>query len=209
MKELSLKSNSFLRDHVKAFYFTEYTSYDRRSEVTNYPMYLLTLKNDVDKNWWKSKLEDAQKQLLDVLLTDLPLVKNSIEFEPLIICVVPRSKADNTYREDQLLFKKTIKIAINQMNDLFIDGTNFIKRQVNTKTTHLRREIQDYVNDGSLPYPGISLDTCKFDVAIQGSNILLIDDIYTESVNIDEDMIQALYTQGVNSVSFYAIGKTI
>jgi hypothetical protein len=37
----------------------------------------------------------------------------------------------------------------------------------------------------------------------------LIDDVYTRTVNIDEDMVQALLSSGANSVTFYAIGKTI
>ena len=42
-----------------------------------------------------------------------------------------------------------------------------------------------------------------------GKDILLIDDIYTKTVNIDEDAIQSLISKGANSVSFYAIGKTV
>ena len=42
-----------------------------------------------------------------------------------------------------------------------------------------------------------------------GKDILLIDDIYTKTVNIDEDAIQALLDNGARSVFFYAIGKTV
>jgi predicted amidophosphoribosyltransferase len=42
-----------------------------------------------------------------------------------------------------------------------------------------------------------------------GKDILLIDDIYTKTVNIDEDAIQALLSKGAKSVSFYAIGFTV
>jgi len=38
---------------------------------------------------------------------------------------------------------------------------------------------------------------------------LLIDDIYTKSINIDEDAIQALIDKGAKSIVFYAIGKTL
>jgi hypothetical protein len=37
---------------------------------------------------------------------------------------------------------------------------------------------------------------------------LLIDDLYTKSVNIDEDWIQALYEKGAKNVIFYSVGKT-
>lgn len=69
--------------------------------------------------------------------------------------------------------------------------------------------MEGFVNDGSDPYPGISIDTCSFSASINGRDILLIDDIYTKTVNIDEDMIQALLNNGANTVTFYAIGNTI
>ncbi len=126
----------------------------------------------------------------------------------MIVCVVPRAKAENTYRQDQLLFKETVKNAVNELGNNFIDGTNFIKRHTNTKTTHLRQPIDGFDNDGSEPYSGISLETCDFSNNIKGFDILLIDDIYTKNVDIDEDMIQALLNFGANSVTFYSIGKT-
>lgn len=36
----------------------------------------------------------------------------------------------------------------------------------------------------------------------------MIDDIYTETVNIDEDAIQALLDNGAQAVVFYAVAKT-
>ena len=46
-----------------------------------------------------------------------------------------------------------------------------------------------------------------FLLIIKGKNILLIDDLYTKSININEDMIQALLDNGAKSVIFYSIGK--
>ena len=40
-------------------------------------------------------------------------------------------------------------------------------------------------------------------------NILLIDDVYTKDVGIDEDAIQALFDHGAKSVIFYSVGKTL
>jgi hypothetical protein len=37
----------------------------------------------------------------------------------------------------------------------------------------------------------------------------LIDDLYSKSINIDEDAIQALIEKGANRVFFYAIGRTV
>ena len=171
--------------------------------------YLYKLKNDPHHNWTEFRIQEAQQQLLRVLLNDLPLVIAQVNTFPLTVCVVPRAKADNTYRQNQLLFKATVRNAMTRLGNNFIDGTSFIVRHTNTKTTHLRRPMEGFVNDGQEPYPGISLDTCNFSNNINGRDILLIDDIYTRTVNIDEDMIQALITSGANSVTFYAIGNTI
>ena len=69
--------------------------------------------------------------------------------------------------------------------------------------------MEGFVNDGLNPYVGITNATCRISDNVIGKDILLIDDIYTMTVNIDEDAIQALLSKGANSVSFYAIGKTV
>ena len=57
------------------------------------------------------------------------------------------------------------------------------------------------------PYPGITEKTC--DVKnVNRKDILLIDDLYTEGVNIDEDAIQTLLDNGATNVFFYSLGKT-
>ena len=43
---------------------------------------------------------------------------------------------------------------------------------------------------------------------VKSKRILLVDDIYTEGVNIDEDAIQTLYEYGAKKVIFYSIAKT-
>ncbi|SDE75761.1 phosphoribosyltransferase [Cellulophaga baltica] len=209
MKAFTIEKNEFLKKDVKGYYCTDYIAYERRSEVKNYPMFLLTLKNDPNKDWWASKLKSAEKNLLDLILNNLPKISDEVKLKPLTVCVIPRSKADNTYRSDQLLFKETIKNAVNQLGINFINGTGFIARHTNTKTTHLRKPIKGFINDGLIPYPGITKDTCHISEKIIGKDILLIDDIYTKGINIDEDAIQALIDNGANSVLFYAIGKTI
>lgn len=209
MKPFTIKRNECLSQDIQGYYHTDYVAYEDRNKVENYPMYILTLKNDLNRNWWLSKLQNAQRELLNVLLNDLPNILKESNLNELTVCVVPRAKADNTYRQDQLLFKATIKDAINQLGNNFKDGTNFIVRQKNTKTTHIRRPVEGFENDGSEPYSGISKQTCNFSNNIKGLDILLIDDIYTKDVNIDEDMIQTLVNCGANSVIFYSIGKTI
>lgn len=89
----------------------------------------------------------------------------------------------------------------------FKNGTIYIVRHTNTRTTHLDRNGEG--GDGNLPYPGITKDTCTISEQVNGKDILLIDDLYTKSVNIDEDAIQALMDKGANSVTFYSVGKTV
>ena len=60
-----------------------------------------------------------------------------------------------------------------------------------------------------MPYAGITNDTCTLSDEIIGKDILLIDDLYTKTVNIDEDCLQALIDKGARSVYFYSIGKTV
>ena len=49
--------------------------------------------------------------------------------------------------------------------------------------------------------------TCDISADAAGKNILLIDDIYTPGVNIDEDAINALLNAGAKTLAFYAVGK--
>lgn len=194
-----------LTRNIQGFYHTDFGGV----ELPNNPNYLYKLKNDPHHNWTDQRIQEAQQQLLGVLLNDLPNVITQVGVRPLTVCVVPRAKADNTYRPNQLLFKATVKNAVIQLGNDFIDGTNYITRHTNTRTTHLRNAMDGFVNDGRPPYAGITIETCNFSNNINGKNILLIDDIYTRTVNIDEDAIQALLTNGANTVTFYAIGNTI
>jgi len=205
MESFTIASNRFLSRNIQAFYHTDFGGV----QLPNNPNYLYKFKNDPHHNWSDYQLQHAQQQLLRVLIADLPELQTHINRIPLIVCVVPRAKADNTYHPNQLLFKSTVRTAVNQLGNNFLDGTNYIVRHTNTKTTHLRRPMKGFVNDGSEPYPSISSDTCNFSIDINGKDILLIDDIYTRTVNIDEDMIQSLLNRGANSVTFYAIGKTV
>lgn len=205
MTPFTIERNNFLRQNVQGFYHCDFGGFD----LPNNPNFLYKLKNDPHHNWSDYRIQEAQQQFLKILIGDLPDIARNIHFYPLTVCVVPRAKANNTYRPNQLLFRATVSNALKLLNSKFIDGTNYIVRHTNTKTTHLRRPVDGYVNDGSEPYPGISSDTCNFSKNINGRDILLIDDIYTKTVNIDEDMIQSLLNFGANSVAFYAVGKTI
>jgi len=205
MERFTITHNEFLEQDVEAYYHTDFGGVG----FPGNPNFLYRLKNDPHHNWSEIQLQNAQNQLRGILIQDLRQLQSTININSFTVCVIPRAKADNTYQPNQLLFKTTISNTINELGDNFIDGTSYITRHTNTRTTHLRRPIQGYNNDGDAPYPGISNNTCDILEQINGQDILLIDDIYTRTINIDEDMIQALFDQGANSVTFYAIGRTI
>lgn len=193
MKKFIIYANEYLNDNIQGFYHTKYVRY---GNIGN-PDYLNDLKNTFN-DFPTKKLDNAINQLYSVLKTDLSKIPKS-----LTICIIPRSKAENTYSHNQLLFKKVIQELINELN--FQDGSNYIIRHTNTKTTHLAHT--EYGGNGHMPYVGITKDTCDISNKVRGKDILLIDDIYTNGVNIDEDAIQALLDNGAKSVVFYAVGK--
>ncbi len=195
MFKFTIYSNKYLEQNVQGFYHTEYTGY--RND--NNPDYLNDLKNTFDDTP-KEKLNNAKDQLSGVLKIDLNFFNKN-----LTICMVPRAKAENTYNHKQLLFKKVIQHFINEFG--FRDGSNYIVRHTDTKTTHLSKS--QYGGNGKMPYRGITKDTCNLSNDIENKDILLIDDIYTNSINIDEDAIQTLFDKGAKSVIFYAVGKTV
>ncbi|MBE7644806.1 amidophosphoribosyltransferase [Tenacibaculum finnmarkense genomovar ulcerans] len=204
MKKYSINSNDFLTTTVNAYFHTTFYGYGK----TGNPDFLNILKNDFHHNWSAKNLSDSVEVLENIVLSDLADIQ-SINNKNLTVCVVPRSKTITSYNNNQLLFQETVKKVIRKFpNTKLVDGSGFIERHINTKTTHLRRPTVGFINDGSEPYQGISKDTCTFDKRIEGKDILLIDDIYTETVGIDEDMIQALFDNGAKSVIFYCVGKT-
>lgn len=197
MYRFVIPPNRYLNRDVQAFYHTNYVGYRKPGN----PDYINTLKNTYT-NFQKSILDNAAQRLRRVLLDDLPQIVRST---PLTVCVVPRAKAD--HKPSQLLFKSTVRNVVNQLNN-FIDGTDYIVRHTNTKTTHLPASTPNYNNDGAEPYPGITVETCDISTNVRGKNILLIDDVYTRGVNIDEDAIQSLLDRGAHSVIFYAVAYT-
>ena len=145
------------------------------------------------------------EKLEKVLLEDIPLVISMIDVQSILVAVVPRAKAEKTYEETQLQFKRTVQNACRKLG--IKDGTNCIVRHTNTRTTHIKSP--NYINDGKEPEPGITMETCDISRDVVGRDILLIDDLYTKTVNIDEDAIQALYDSGAKQVFFYSIGCTV
>lgn len=195
---------TFLQQDTNAFYHADYNSGGSWQIPNSIENLIWTFKNDVDP--FSERLPNVEQQLSAILRQDLPQIIRQIGKNNLIVCVVPRSKAESYYRADQLLFRRVISNVADELPN-FQNGTNYIVRHTNTRTTHLDRNGEG--GDGNLPYPGITKNTCTISEQVNGKDILLIDDLYTKSVNIDEDAIQALLDNGANSVTFYSIGKTV
>lgn len=195
---------TFLQQDTNAFYHADYNSGGSWQIPNSIENLIWTFKNDVDP--FPERLPNVQQQLVAILRQDLPQIIRQIGKNNLTVCVVPRSKAAGYYRADQLLFRRVISNVAEELTN-FQNGTNYIVRHTNTRTTHLDRNGEG--GEGNLPYPGITKNTCTISEEVNGKDILLIDDLYTKSVNIDEDAIQALLDNGANSVTFYSIGKTV
>lgn len=202
MKRFTVESNKCLTQDIEGFYSEDYLGFGHPKN----PNYINILKNDFLSNE-NIELVNAMEKLQDVLVEDLPKIFKEISCEHLTVCIVPRSKQMFHYPLKKLLFSKTIEDTLVSFFPKIENGTKFITRVVDTKTTHFKNK-PEYAGSGKMPYCGIALDTCGFSDQVVGKDILLIDDIYTKTVNIDEDMIQALLDKGAKSVYFYAIANT-
>lgn len=203
MNTFTIEKNNFLQRDVQGFYNCDYLKFT----LPNNPDFLNYLKNSFD-NIDSERLRESKQKLVSIMVPDMREILKNNASSTLAVVVVPRAKAEDEYDVSQLGFKKTIKniFAKSFEKGHCIDGTDFIVRHSNTVTTHLYKS--GYGGDGELPYPGITKDTCNISDLVKDKNILLIDDIYTKSVNIDEDAIQSLIDKGAKSVIFYAVAKT-
>lgn len=205
MKEFTIQRNDFLNSEIQAFYHTDYVGFRKQGN----PDYINDLKNTYN-NCSKQDINNlnvAIQRLASVLKIDLPQILQVQNIKPLTVCVVPRAKTELSYQHNQLLFKATVRDVVRLISG-FYDGVDYIVRHTNTLTTHLPANTPNYNNDGTWPYRGITKGTCTISNEVRDKNILLIDDVYTKNINIDEDAIQALLDNGARSVIFYAVGKT-
>lgn len=196
LKFFNIKSNYFLSRPTPSYFHAHYSNF---RNIGN-PDYICYLKNDKG-NILYDLLQKSKNILSEILLEDFSLLQNLYKFD--MVCMVPRSKREDYYKPEQQLIRKIVSETVRKLS--IDDGTMCIVREKNTRTTH--RDKQDA--DGPMPYKGITKDTCAISDQVKGLNILLVDDIYTETVNIDEDAIQALLDKGAKSVVFYAVAKTI
>lgn len=194
-----------LQQDITAFYHSSYQGGGNWRLPDTIENLICTFKNDVTP-YSEQTLNKATNKLAQILNLDLPEILRLSGKQNLRVCVIPRAKRECFYRSNQLYLRETIQSIIQQL-DGFTDGTHDIIRHTDTATTHLARSGNG--GKGELPYVGITKDTCHISDDIIGQDILLIDDLYTKTVSIDEDCIQALLDKGAKSVIFYSIGKTL
>lgn len=194
-----------LLQDIVAFYHNDYQGGGNWHISGTIENLICTFKNDVTI-YPSLTLNKAAIRLAQILKVDLPEILRLSGKQNFRVCVIPRSKRENSYRPDQLLLRATIQITAQRLNG-FMDGTHDIIRHTDTATTHLARS--GHGGSGELPYVGITKETCSISDDVIGQDILLVDDLYTKTVNIDEDCIQALLDKGARSVTFYSIGKTL
>jgi hypothetical protein len=201
MQQFTIQPNQFLNRSIQAFYHQDYTTFG----APNNPDFINHLKNQFGSTS-VDVLQKSVDEFRGILKEDLLQIKNLCGKTNLTVCVIPRAKAENSYSQNQKLFKKIISVVVDELWG-FSNGTTYIIRHTNTRTTHMDRS--GYGGDGALPYTGITAATCNISNDVRGKDILLIDDIYTKTINIDEDAIQALLNKDAKSVVFYAVGRTV
>lgn len=195
-----------LSTSIVAFYHDDYHAgdKDRRLQKGTVENVICTLKNQFN-DVKREDLLDAGKALVRMLYPDFKQIIETLHQRDLVVCVVPRAKKEDAYKIRQRFFKVGVTLIAKSLS--LEDGTMYIQRVVDTRTTHLNKA--GYGGEGAMPYPGITRETCCILDDVCGKHILLVDDLYTKSVNIDEDAIQALLDKGAKSVVFYSLGKTM
>ena len=210
LRSFKIYSNEYLNVETKGYHREDYTNFEKPGN----PDFINYLKNTYN-NYDISVLEKAKSTVIGILKEDLPQVMKENGLSNCVIVAIPRAKRYETYTWRQLMLIEAISEAAEAISGAE-DGTQVIHRHTSTRTTHLRPEtprtradgIRE-LNTGDSPYPGITKNTCTIDASkIKGKDVILIDDIYTRTVNIDEDAIQALLDNGAKRVVFYAIAKT-
>ena len=135
------KVGTFLTKKVQAYYHDDYHGGDQelRDTAGTVENIITTLKNQFN-NTSVNVLGHAGNNMRTILNKDLPQILRSTGLEELVVCAIPRSKAENTYTNVQQLFKKAIKDSVEDL-DKFIDGTDYIVRHIWINQVMVVKEI--------------------------------------------------------------------
>ena len=179
-------NDAFLDRDVDLYFHAHYYGF---SSTENTIKYINYLKND--RRTFDDRIATSEEKAAMILAVDLSELVNL--YGPLTVCGIPRSKREDVYPSEKMGLKRAIRKAI-AMNQLLSDGMDYIVRHTNTLCTH--RSYWGYGGDGEGPRPGLIRDTCHLSSEIAGKNIVLVDDIYTADVGIDEDGVQVCLMLG-------------
>ncbi len=197
MKKFTIKQNGYLDRDIQAYYNSEYVGYQKSGN----PDFINHLKNMTKQH---SELDLVKDFIAVYEKAEKDIKEISLGKTNCLVCIIPRSKAEKHYATCQLMFKKAISSVVDNLG--LENGVDVIKRVKDTKTTHNWRLEH---NTGDMPYKDITINTCEINKnKIKDKNIILVDDIYTENVNVAEDCIQALLNLGAKSVTVYVLAKT-
>ena len=203
---------SFLKRNSVCFYVLDYLRFDDPDN----PQFILDLKNTFG-NESPETLNAARETARDILVRWVPEVMRRMNMQACTMVCVPRAKAFDTYLDIQMYLLKAVSEAARVLAGHGVtDGAGAVRRVVSTRTTHLPERTERITavgdresNSGDMPYPGITRRTCEIDAGlICGREILLVDDIYTGGVYIDEDCIQALFDAGAARVILFTLSCT-
>lgn len=203
---------SFLKRNSVCFYVLDYLRFDDPDN----PQFILDLKNTFG-NESPETLNAARETARDILVRWVPEVMRRMNMQACTMVCVPRAKAFDTYLDTQMYLLKAVSEAARVLAGHGVtDGADAVRRVVSTRTTHLPERTERITavgdresNSGDMPYPGITRRTCEIDAGlICGREILLVDDIYTGGVYIDEDCIQALFDAGAARVILFTLSCT-
>lgn len=198
MQHGKIGNDAFLGRDVDLYFHDFYHGFSSPANTLRYVNYL---KND--RRGYDSLIGACEEEAAAVLAADLAVLVQ--KYGPLTVCGIPRSKRDDSYPAEQMGLKRAIHKAISVVPDLS-DGMDYIVRHTDTRCTH--RSYWGYGGDGEGPRPGLLHDTCRLSGEIAGKDIVLVDDIYTAGVGIDEDGVQALLDAGARNVVMYTFGCT-
>lgn len=200
MQHTIIGPDAFLNRQVDLYYHDNYYGY---KSPKNRLVYLNVLKNDL---LLRNEDEIMESEALAAAVLSRDLVQLVQQYGALTVCGIPRSKSERSYDYWQMGLKRAIRRAVSS-NRYLHDGLDYIERRVDTLCTHLSRSGRG--GEGESPRPGLIGDTCIFSRNIAGKHIVLVDDIYTPGVGIDEDCIQALLNLRASNVIMYAYGYTV
>lgn len=207
-----LRACEYLNRDANCFYVLDYLRYGNPDN----PQFILDLKNTYN-SVSLPVLQAAKQTARDIIVRWTPEIMRRMNLSACSMVCVPRSKAFDTYTPNQMFLLCAVHEAAQLLAGHGVtNAAAAIRRTVSTRTTHLRADTERVMpggrrerNTGDAPYPGITWRTCLIDpAAVRGRTVLLVDDIYTGGVHIDEDCIQALYNAGAENVVLFALSCT-